>query len=298
MTTWADEARRALIQRHRDHRGWSYHDDGDLAVEPTVLASLALIARWNEDAETKGLAERSARWLAGRQGADGGVGPTAALTSAASWSTSYSLLLWTVLGVEGAAASRAAKWLLNHPGVTFQKPPGSPLGHDTSIPGWSWVEGTHSWVEPTALAILALRRAGFAGHSRVLSGLELIRDRAIPEGGWNFGNNTAFGASLRPKPGPTALALLAFAGVESRTPAVEKGLSYLRAAIPTVRAAQSLGLGLLALTAWKEKPKDAEFWLEESFGQLSSREDKSAQIAYLLLACAEQTLAVLGVEHA
>ena len=56
------------------------------------------------------------------------------------------------------------------------------LGHDPTLTGWPWVGGTHSWVEPTSLAVLALRREGLGKHPRVEEGLKVIRDRAIVSG--------------------------------------------------------------------------------------------------------------------
>ena len=37
--------------------------------------------------------------------------------------------------------------------------------------GWPWVDGTHSWVEPTALALLVMGREGLSGHSRAREGV-------------------------------------------------------------------------------------------------------------------------------
>ena len=111
------------------------------------------------------------------------------------------------------------RWLLDQGGVAIPNlaAPERTVGHDTAIVGWPWVADTHSWLEPTAVAILALRREGKVDHPRVREGLRLIRDRAIPTGGWNYGNNIAFGRDLRPQPAPTGIALLALAGIEGRS---------------------------------------------------------------------------------
>jgi hypothetical protein len=294
MTEWADEAQRELIRLVRPGAGWPYRDAGAPAAEPTALASLALLAVDNDRAPA--LARDSARWLARMQRPDGAVGVNESLP-APTWPTSYAVLLWSATDGGAEPAERAVGWLLQARGETFRKPESSPLGHDTSIPGWSWVDGTHSWLEPTALAVLALRRAGRGGHERVRLGLDLIRDRAIPEGGWNFGNNVVFGASLRPKPGPTALALLALAGVETATPLVERSLDYLAEQTERVRSPQSLGLGVLALAAWERAPDAVVGRLEEAYRRLDDRGDRSCSLAYLLLASTGRSLDLLGLGH-
>ena len=86
------------------------------------------------------------------------------------------------------------------------------VGHDTTLQGWPWVVGTHSWVEPTAINVLALRSAGQAGHPRCREAVKLLLDRQLPEGGWNYGNTTVLGHVLRPQVQPTGLALAALAG--------------------------------------------------------------------------------------
>jgi hypothetical protein len=289
---WLENAKADLQGLHADN-GWSYRAGASPATEPTVLASLGLLAVAPEDLR---MVRSSAQWIASIQQPDGGVGASEELPEPA-WPTSWALLLWSVVG-NANNSERAADWLLRQQGVCFRKSTNSPLGHDTTIPGWSWVDGTHSWLEPTALAVIALRRAGFGDHERVSRGLDLIRDRAIPEGGWNFGNNIVFGASLRPKPASTALALLALAGAEARTSMVEKSLAYLQGSLHRVRSAQSLGLGLLALSAWSVSCPNARQWLEESHSLVVARSDRACQLAYLLLASTHRTLDLLGARPA
>ena len=72
------------------------------------------------------------------------------------------------------------------------------IGHDSTLVGWPWVDGTHSWLEPTALAILALCREGLGDHPRVAAGIALILDRALEDGGWNYGGKAVFGRSAAP----------------------------------------------------------------------------------------------------
>jgi hypothetical protein len=169
------------------------------------------------------------------------------------------------------------------------------IGHDPTIPGWSWVDGTASWLEPTALAVLALRRAGRDDHPRARDGRRLILDRALPAGGWNYGNTTVFGTELRPQPGPTGLALLALAGPGDRPPAVARALRYLADELPTTRSALALGWGLMGLRAWGEWPDGASAWLAESSHRNLDRPDAAPRLAYLLLASSATTPSLLGL---
>jgi hypothetical protein len=187
--------------------------------------------------------------------------------------------------------------LLDQKGVAVPNPaaPERTVGHDTAIVGWPWVGETHSWLEPTAVAILALRREAQVDHPRVHEGLRLIHDRAIPSGGWNYGNNIAFGRDLRPQPGPTGLALLALAGLDRRTEIVARAVGYLQASLPTTRAAQSLSWGVLGLRAWGCCPGAAADWLALAFEQSLRRRDSTMPPAHLLLAAGERPLELLGL---
>jgi hypothetical protein len=168
------------------------------------------------------------------------------------------------------------------------------VGHDTSLIGWSWVADTHSWLEPTAVTVLAMRRDGKADHPRVRAGLRLIRDRALAAGGWNYGNSRLFGRNLRPQPAPTGLALLSLAGVDSRTEIVERAIRYLQGALPETRATQSLCWGVLGLRAWGCRPEAADGWLEEACEQALRRNGLASRSSHLLLAVGDRSLELLG----
>ena len=89
------------------------------------------------------------------------------------------------------------------------------------------MSGTHSWVEPTAINVLALRSADQAGHPRCREAVKLLLDRQLPEGGWNYGNTTVLGHVLRPQVQPTGLALAALAGETDIRPKVHRSLDLL-----------------------------------------------------------------------
>lgn len=298
MTDWVLQARRTLRDQRRD-AGWGYRPGGSPAVEPTVLACLALLAADlpdgtaadgspSESSETTAdVVRRSADWLLQLQAPSGAVSLSTELAQV-HWGTSFAIWLWSSLHVDAERRRRAVDWLLSQEGFTFVQDPNGPLGHDTTIPGWAWVAGTHSWMEPTCIAILGLRREKLADHHRVQDGLRLIRDRVIATGGWNCGNNKVFGTVLRPRPATTGWALLALANLEPMAPYIERSLDYLEHELPMVRSPQSLGMGLLGLSAWGRRPVQANAWLEESFHKLMARGTDPAQLAYLLIASADR----------
>jgi len=125
--------------------------------------------------------------------------------------------------------------------------------YDASIQGWSWTPRTTAWVEPTALFIIALRRAGVAAsEKRIKSGVDLLLDRRVRSGGWNFGNPYSKSYELEASPMSTALALagLGAAGVPESQAAVGTGLRFLKAALGGDVSTASLAWALLALKSF------------------------------------------------
>ena len=291
---WVPDARRALISAQRAGGGWGYRRSAPSCAEPTALGGLALLAS-GAGGESSAAARAAADRLASLQNPDGSVGVSEAVP-APGWATPYALLLWDALGVHPEPARSATRWLLVEKGRTVSRDddPNRVAGHDTTIVGWPWVGDTHSWLEPTAAAVLGLARRGLADHPRVREGIRLIRDRALASGGWNYGNKAVFGRPLRPQPGPTGLALLALADGSPADETVSGALGYLARALPETRAPQSLGWGVLGLRAWGSLPEASEAWLAEAFARVSGRDDAPPRLAALLLAAGGGALALVG----
>jgi hypothetical protein len=288
---WRQKAHRELLELRGAHRAWGYRAAGSPAVEPTVLACLGLLAGGGPAAVAA--ASACADWLAGIQGADGSLG-LAPGQAAPGWTTPLGVLLWQAAGGHATEAARAVEWLLHQEGERMSPAddPDHIVGHDTTLVGWPWVAGTHSWLEPTAMALLALRRAGYGEHPRIVEGYRLIRDRALAAGGWNYGNTSAFGHPLRPQPAPTGLALLVLAHRDLRTPVVTRAIHYLHETLPGIRASVSLGWGLIGLKAWSSTPAPADQWLSEAHQRAAGRADAAVKLSMLLLAGGEHALAL------
>lgn len=127
---------------------------------------------------------------------------------------------------------------------------------DPTKTGWPWVEGTVSWVAPTAMVILA-HRAWAREAPRLSKAVQMILDRACPQGGWNAGNSEVFGVALDPHPDFTAMALLALQGrVEPSQPMITRSLDYLVLRLKDSQSLYSLGWGALALGVWRHRECD------------------------------------------
>jgi len=220
--------------------------------------------------------------LAQAQAGDGSVS-VAADHRDAYWPTAISVLAWNSCPPHESNLYRGVQFLLETAGRHWIKGAEDPFQHDPNIPGWSWIADTHSWVEPTALAVCALRSSGLTQHQRVADGVRLLMDRQLPKGGWNYGNTKVFGSELHPDPESTGAALQALSGLVPHQE-VRKSIEYLKAEMVYVRTPINLGWSLLGLGAWGETPKRAKDFIFETL----KRQDRygsydTASLALLLL---------------
>jgi len=165
------------------------------------------------------------------------------------------VLAWQKSTGQVDSVQRAVTFLINNTGVHFTKKKESVAEHDTEIKGWPWVENTHSWVEPTSMAVLALRSSGHGEHPRVVEAVRMLLDRQLPSGGWNMGNISAFGKELLPLPESTGHALTALNSF-TNTEVVQKSLDYLNKIIQNFRTPLALAWGLFGLTSWNRRPEN------------------------------------------
>jgi hypothetical protein len=217
------------------------------------------------------------------------------------WPTPLAVLAWNLIGAvseknsnatgttapiapsraEQEASRRAVAWLLTIAGET--SPTAQYTGHDTSIAGWPWVAGTHSWVEPSALALLALRTAGLVDHPRARDAARLLYDRLLSTGGCNYGNTIVLGQALLPHVEPTGLTLLALAGRPDSHGRIAASIAYLAGTLGPETTPASLAYGLLGLAAQKTALAQADEWLSLCV-EGSYRRGASLELALLALA--------------
>jgi len=244
---------RDFLGRVRNADGsWGYLADQPGRPEATVLAAAA-------GAEESWLARD---WLAGAE-----LGWAAFLLPAVAWTRAPTLCADALAAID----------------AFHSEPVEGLVGFDATLPGWSWVEHTAAWVEPTAFAVLSLRRSG-RDPVRTAQGQALILDRQCEDGGWNYGNPEVYGAKLAGHLDATGWAVLALAP----GPAAERGLVYLEGALERP-SAMNLSLAALAAAAHGRDPAP---WLDRLAPRLG---EDGARGRVDLSALAAAALAV-GVE--
>jgi hypothetical protein len=253
---------RAAILRHLvEGLPGAYQREGPPASEPAALAALALLALRADMAVCKVPLD----FLVRAQQKDGSVSIQHGI-GAPGWPTGLAVIAWLAGSGHGAYASnvqRAVAWILERShGTTI--PRSAELAHDTTLVGWPWAAGSHSWVEPTAIQIAGLKAAGYDTHGRCREGVRLLADRQLAGGGFNYGNTKVLGQSLLAQVHPTGVALLAFKGEPNINTVLAPSFAYLRNALSASTPVASLSWAIIGLTAIGRRPARAEQWIEEA----------------------------------
>jgi hypothetical protein len=289
MSLWLD-----LLSQFRGPIGYLR---GEIAhTEPTAVASLAMLA-WDQDRFQEQIA-RNATWLAQRQQADGSVAPNEQLTEPG-WGTSWALIeraasrastncprnhkhdtsIPDLSSAETINSERALAWLRSISGVTMER--SASMGHDSTLLGWPWVTSTHTWLEPTCLAVMALKAHGYGAHPRCIEGIRVIQDRLLPRGGANYGNTFVLGQQLLPHLQPTGLALIALAGTTDESGLQARAREYLRRELPFLPGAASLAYGILGLHAQGDALDEASQLLQDAAARVLRRDTSPYRMALL-----------------
>ncbi len=149
----------AVLAARNPDGGWPYYPGKASRLEPTAWALLALQAA-GEPVSIDPFAAWPRRdgWFLDRTSDDVNVAFNAIVAVAL-----------VALGAPKAMTDPLARALVASKGERL--PQSDSNVQDNSLQGWSWVSGTFSWVEPTALGLLALKKlarelAGIAGAHR------------------------------------------------------------------------------------------------------------------------------------
>jgi hypothetical protein len=288
--TWNDE----LLDRLAARIPCGYQAAGPASAEPTALAAMALATTTRQPA-----AAAAIDWLARLQAPDGSVGPTAEQATPG-WPTGLAVLAALCPQRHSTTkqpfdVNRAVAWILQTRGEALPRTP--ELGHDSTLVGWPWIEDTHSWIEPTAMHVLALKAAGHHGHPRTREAVRLLVDRLLPDGGCNYGNTFVMGQVLRPHLQPTGLTMMALAEETDADGRIDKSLKYLAAELSPRTAAASLSYGLLGLAAHGHLPPDARSWLEIGYRRTIARDGAPYRLALLALAALGTDCPLITLPH-
>ena len=299
QNNWRERAIAYLLNARNSDGGWGYQTQSSSNTEPTCYATLALLSNESTGENNTWLqpVEEAAKWLSKHQNSDGSVTAVQGEQSSA-WLTSLSIMIWLETKLFSKERILALKWLLSEEGATYESPKQPEkriIGHDQSLVGWPWVSTTHSWLEPTVFAILAVSKNGQAEHPRVREGFLVVQDRQEDKGTWNFGNTTVLGNSYPAQPTSTGLGLIA-RSMEISVPdqRVEQAIQYLKQTLPEVRSAGSLCWGLQGLASWDVHIEDSSQWLLEAFDKSLMRSNPVLQVALMLLGGGAKTLSVIG----
>jgi hypothetical protein len=262
----------ALLEMQTPTGGWPSHTGKRTEnTEATALAVLALTAAGKGDA-----AEQGARWLVRNQRSDGSWSFTSALDEP-SWATSLAVL--AMVDRDRVVTLRGSRWLLDVRGRRLGlmasllhrvSPRAMAVRMDPDLQGWPWRNGAVSFVEPTAYALIALKRLrrelGDVAQHRIAEADALLYDRMCRGGGWNYGNSVVYDVDLRPFPDATAIALIGLQDHrdDDRT---RQSLELLRHLAPEAGTGLALAWAALCLGAYGERVEDLQRRLAHRYEQ-------------------------------
>ncbi len=201
-----------LIKAQHKNGGWGYHTGHMPVVEPSAAVLLAI----REEAYARELFQRGMDWLLNSQHPDGGWGINEN-DPESGWQTTWAIIAMKRTKQSPQAISRAVAWLTtvatyDIPKEGFQKAEVP----QTDIVGalvWPWLPGQATWIQPTALALLALE--GIDGspvaQARMNAATRYFEYYRTTMGGWSVGNTTKLDINDTARAFPTALVLMALA---------------------------------------------------------------------------------------
>ncbi len=236
-----------LISAQHASGGWGYKTTHRPVVEPTAVALLAL----RDEPAAQQAFQAGISWLMGCQHQDGGWGINE-IDAESGWQTAWALIIMKSTGQDREAISLGENWLASV--ATYDVTSAAFLS--SNFPGnatpralaWPWLPGQIPWVEPTALALLALQgmSSSALARARLDGGLAYLRTNRTPDGGWWAGNAGPLDTVVIPRAYPTALSLIALAEA-ARAEILDADLSALQQDLQRDAGMLAQASGLLAM---------------------------------------------------
>lgn len=262
-----------LLELRNADGGWPYYQGKTSRLEPTCWALLALQAAGRVvSLDVLRQWPRREGWFVDRS--------SDAVNVAFNGLAAFTL---AATKAEPELSSPLARALVGFKGEKYPQSPH--YRQNNSIQGWSWVPGTFSWIEPTAWAVIALKKLRVSeARARIDEAERLFADRVCKGGGWNFGNSNVLGQELGPYVPTTALTLLSLSD-RADTPYVRSSVEYLWNHRLEERSGPALGLSAIALGVYGRTSNDVEEALRHEW----TRTGFVGNIAALALACCALT---------
>jgi hypothetical protein len=233
-----------LVQHRNRDGGWSYYPSKASRLEPTCWALLALSRHGSRPPGVDVISQwpRRAGWL----------------TDAPRIPANYAFNALAALTLHQDAGGRQEAIRLARALAEARGNSAAPLAairQNNGLRAWPWIDATFSWVEPTSLCLLLLKKLRQAlpedlARERIAVGESMLLDRACVAGGWNYGGSNAFGKDLPPYVPTTALALLAMQD-RPANPTIARAVRWLLA--EAAREPSALALALIALRVFRSE---------------------------------------------
>ena len=257
ISSTTDDLAETLLRRRNANGGWGYYPGKASRIEPTCWAALCLS---RGERSTTGSADGALRWLAARQRADGFIADATGEPPNQGFNGLAALVVRNAGSRLVEPIQRLFAVLAQAKGEALEN--GGDQRQDNTLQGWSWIEGTFSWVEPTSLCLLALKKSpaqleASQRSARIDEAERLLLDRVCRTGGWNYGNSNVLGKELHAHVPTTALALLALQDRREH-PSIQKSLEYLVRQRLAEPAGMALALTSICLRVYGVPAPDVE----------------------------------------
>ena len=245
MLDAAADLKQALLRSRNQDGGWGYYAGKASRLEPTCWALLALGSA-ADDAVLRNWALKDGLF----------IDPNSPTPNYGF----HGLALLTLLArrVEHLASNRhLIEAIEDVRGVKLADR--GAVRQRNELEAWSWMEGTFSWIEPTAWCLIALKKARSislsVSPSRLATGDLVLFDRCCERGGWNYGNSNMLGKELPAYVSTTALGLLALQDHRSHE-TVAKSVQLLQHEWRTEMSGLALGLSAIAMRRFEVPRED------------------------------------------